>query len=267
MERGWTNGMRPLGFGALTVAAAIVMTNVVPPQAAAGGDPAALKVCTTGDYAPLTYRDPATGQYSGVDIDMATDLAARLGRHPVFVATSWSTLGADLTSPGTCDIAMGGITDTPERRRIAEVTAPYLASGKTPVVPAANAGRLSSIDDINAPGVRVIENSGGTNEQFARKNFPDAQITIWPDNTTIFEQLAAGNADVMVTDAIEAIYQSSRQPGLVAQHPEHPFTSEAKAYLLPKGSPLAGPTDAWLTAALSDGTFAGIYQRWLHRAP
>jgi cyclohexadienyl dehydratase len=264
MERGWTNRMRPLSFGALTVVVAIVVTTAVAPRAAAGGDPAVLKICTTGDYPPLTYRDPATGQYSGVDIDMAADLAAHLGRHPVFVATSWSALSGDLTAPGTCDIAMGGITDTPERRRVADVTRSYLSSGKTPVVPSANAGRLSSIDDINQPGVRVIENTGGTNEQFARKNFPDAQLTIWPDNTTIFDQLAAGNADVMVTDAIEAIYQSSRHPGLVAQHPERPFTSEVKAYLLPKGSPIADQTDAWLAGALSDGTFAGIYQRWLH---
>ena len=256
--------MRPLRFGALAFAATFAVFGSVPPHAAAGGDPAALKVCTTGDYLPLTYRDPATGQYRGIDIDMATDLAAHLGRRPVFVPTTWSTLMADLTSPGTCDIAMGGITDTPERRRVAEFTAPYLSTGKTPVVAAANDGRFSAIGDIDQPGVRVIENSGGTNEQFARKNFPAATITIWPDNTTIFDQLAAGNADVMVTDAIEAIYQSTQHPGLVAEHPDQPFTSEVKAYLLPHGSPIAEQTDAWLTGALNDGTFDGIYQRWLH---
>jgi len=242
----------------------MVLAGSVAPPAAAGGGPESLKICTTGDYPPLTSRDPATGVYSGVDIDMATDLAAHLGRPPVFVATTWPTLMADLTSPGTCDIAVGGITDTPERRRLATFTRPYLSSGKTPVVPAANADRLSSIADIDQPGVRVIENSGGTNEQFARKNFPDAEIIVWPDNTTIFDRLAAGDADVMVTDAVEAIYQSARHPGLVAQHPERPFTSEVKAYLLPKGSPIAGETDTWLAGTLSDGTFDGIYQRWLH---
>jgi cyclohexadienyl dehydratase len=159
---------------------------------------------------------------------------------------------------------MGGITDTADRRRVAEITQPYLSSGKTPLVAVADAGRLSSIDQIDQPGVRVIENSGGTNEQFARRNFPDAQLTIWPDNTTIFDQLAAGNADVMVTDAVEASYQSSLHPGLVALHPEQPFTSEVKTYLLPKASPMAGQTDSWLAGALHDGTFAGIYQRWLH---
>ncbi|WP_158423543.1 transporter substrate-binding domain-containing protein [Mycobacterium sp. EPa45] len=243
--------------------ATVIAASVVPSIASAGG-PATLTVCTTGDYRPLTYRDPMTGQYSGVDIDMATDLAAHLGREPVFVATTWSTLVADLTSADKCDIAMGGITDTPERRHVADVTRPYLASGKTPLVTARNAGRLATIEQINQPGVRVIENGGGTNEQFARKNLPEAQLTIWPDNTTIFDQLAAGSADVMVTDAIEAVYQSSLHPELVAQHPEQPFTAEAKAYLLPKGSPIAGQTDAWLTGVLRDGTYARIYEHWLH---
>jgi len=54
------------------------------------GGPPPLRVCTTGDYKPLTSRDPATGQYSGLDIDMATDLAVHLGREPVFVATRWA---------------------------------------------------------------------------------------------------------------------------------------------------------------------------------
>ncbi|MCV7178050.1 hypothetical protein CG716_21690 [Mycolicibacterium sphagni] len=256
--------MRPLSFGALSLVAAVALSGAVAPNAVAGGGTAALKVCTTGDYPPLTYREPETGEYTGVDIDMATDLAAHLGRAPVFVATTWPTLMADLTSPGKCDIAMGGITDTPERRRVADVTGPYLSSGKVPLVAAGNADRLSSLDQIDQPGVRVIENSGGTNEQFARKNLPDAQLAIWRDNTTIFDQLASGNADVMITDAVEAIYQSSLHPGLVALHPEQPFTSEVKIYLLPKGSPIAAQSESWLTGALHDGTFAGFYQRWLH---
>lgn len=236
---------------------------ITSPPAFAGGKGDPLKICTTGDYKPLTYRDPVTGVYSGVDIDMATDLAASLGREPVFVATTWPTLSQDLTTPGKCDIAVGGITDTPGRREVADFTLSYLPSGKVPLVAVANADRFESIDQINQPGVRVIENPGGTNEQFARKNLPNAEITIWPDNTTIFDQLAAGNADVMITDAIEAVYQSTRYPSLVAVNPDHPFTSELKAYMLPRGSPITPEVDAWLSQALQDGTFDRIYQQWV----
>lgn len=248
---------------AAAVVAAVVVLGISPPAALAGGGGGLLKICTTGDYKPLTYRDPATGLYSGVDIEMAMDLASFLGRQPRFVATTWPTLSRDVATPGMCDIAVGGITDTAARREIADFTASYLPSGKVPLVAVANAGRFGTVDQINRPGVRVIENPGGTNEKFARQNFPDAEITIWPDNTTIFGQLVAGHSDVMITDAIEAVYQSNEHPGLVAVNPDHPFTSELKAYMLPKGSPLTPEVDAWLSRALQDGTFNQIYQRWV----
>ncbi|HTF51385.1 MAG TPA: transporter substrate-binding domain-containing protein, partial [Pseudonocardia sp.] len=38
-----------------------------------------LRVCSTGDYRPFTYRDPGTDRWSGIDIDMAGDMAAKLG--------------------------------------------------------------------------------------------------------------------------------------------------------------------------------------------
>jgi cyclohexadienyl dehydratase len=113
------------------------------------GGPLLLRVCTTGDYKPLTYRDPVTGQYSGVDIDMATDLAVHLGREPLFVATTWAGLAQDVNTPGRCDIAMGGITVTAARQQIAEFTVPYLDSGKVPLVAQAGADAFGSIDQID----------------------------------------------------------------------------------------------------------------------
>jgi cyclohexadienyl dehydratase len=224
---------------------------------------AALRICTTGDYEPLTYRDPATGQYTGIDIDLAKDLAAHLGRSPAFVPTTWATLSKDIGTPGKCDIAMGGISPTPAREQVADFTPPYLANGKTPLTSAVNADRFQTVAQINQHGVRVIENAGGTNEQFAKQSFPNASLTIDQDNTDVFSQLVAGRADVMVTDAIEAIYQSKQHPELVAVHPDKPFTTDHKAYMLPRGSKLTQPTTDWLNQVLSDGTFNRIYNQWM----
>jgi cyclohexadienyl dehydratase len=225
--------------------------------------PAVLRICTTGDYKPLTYRDPATGDYSGIDIEMAKDLATHLGRTPVFVPTSWASLMADITVAGMCDVAVGGISPTPAREAIADFTRPYLANGKTPLTTTANGGRLQTIDQINQHGVRVIAPAGGTNEQFAKQNFPKANLIISKDNTAIFSELIGGKADVMVTDVIEAIYQARQHPELVAVHPDKPFTNDHKAYMLPKGSPLSQPTKEWLTEALNNGTFDRIYNQWM----
>jgi cyclohexadienyl dehydratase len=224
---------------------------------------AALRICTTGDYKPLAFRDPTTGQYSGIDIDMAKDLAAHLGRTPTFVPTTWVTLMKDIATPGKCDIAMGGISPTPAREQTADFTPPYLANGKTPLTTAANADRFRTVDQINQPGVRVIEPAGGTNEQFAKQSLPNATLIVDQDNTAVFGQLVAGTADVMVTDAIEAIYQSKQHPELVAVHPDKPFTTDHKAYMLPKGSQLSQSVTEWLNTVLSDGTFTRIYNQWM----
>ena len=51
-----------------------------------------LKVGTTGDWNPMTVRDPATNTYKGFDIDIMTELATDLGVELEFVPTVWKTL-------------------------------------------------------------------------------------------------------------------------------------------------------------------------------
>jgi cyclohexadienyl dehydratase len=81
-----------------------------------------IKVCSTGDYRPFTYLDEATGRWEGIDIDMAGDLAAKLGVRLTLVKTTWGTLVDDLGR--TCDIAMGGISVTTERAKRAFYSEP-----------------------------------------------------------------------------------------------------------------------------------------------
>src|SRR5690606_23971153 len=71
-----------------------------------------LRIGMTGDYAPFTLeRD---GNLSGADVQMAESLAKALGAQPQFVHTSWSNLMRDYQA-GRFDIALGGISITPER--------------------------------------------------------------------------------------------------------------------------------------------------------
>ncbi|MFF4406878.1 transporter substrate-binding domain-containing protein [Streptomyces sp. NPDC001404] len=255
-------GFRRIVSTALACSAVLLAASGATTPAHAG-PPAALKVCTTGDYKPLTFRDAATGEYSGIDIDMARDLAAHLGRRAQFVPTTWPTLMNDLAVQGKCDIAMGGVSITAERREQADFTDPYLTDGKVPLVRSEDVDRYRTLDQINRKDVRVIVNPGGTNEKFVREHLPDATVTVWKDNATVFDEIAAGRADVMITDALEARYQSGQHPGLAPVHPDRPFTVVEKAYMLPKNSPLTEQADDWLATAVSDGTFQAYYDRWM----
>ncbi|WP_205944896.1 transporter substrate-binding domain-containing protein [Pelagibius litoralis] len=51
-----------------------------------------LRVGTTGDWNPMSMKDPASGGYAGFDIDVMTELAKDLGVEIEFVPTEWKTL-------------------------------------------------------------------------------------------------------------------------------------------------------------------------------
>ena len=51
-----------------------------------------LKVGTTGDWDPMTIKDPATNKYKGFDIDVMNELAKDMGVKVTFVPTEWKTI-------------------------------------------------------------------------------------------------------------------------------------------------------------------------------
>jgi cyclohexadienyl dehydratase len=218
-----------------------------------------IKVCSTGDYRPFTHLDEATGRWDGIDIDMAGDLAAKLGVQLTLVQTTWGALVDDLGR--TCDIAMGGISVTTDRAKRAFYSDPYLVDGKTPITRCENAARFQTLEQIDQPGVRAVVNPGGTNEQFAKTNLTRATIVPHPDNNTIFEEILAGRADLMITDATETRWQQQQHPELCAVHPEAPFTFSEKAYLLPRGDVVLQEwVNGWLRIAQNDGTYTRFAQ-------
>jgi chorismate mutase-like protein len=220
-----------------------------------------LRVGTTGDYKPFSYR-VGTGDFIGLDIALAGDLAKSLGVKLQVVPTSWGALMADL-GEDRFDLAMGGISVSLERQKKAWFSIPTLRDGKTPIARCEDARKYQTLADIDRPEVRLIVNPGGTNERFARAQAPHATLTVFPDNVAIFERIAAGEADVMITDAIEARLQQRLHPKLCAIHPEAPFDFSEKAVLLPRDAALKAYVDQWLHQAIESGAFARLNDQWL----
>ncbi|PBC85860.1 MULTISPECIES: transporter substrate-binding domain-containing protein [unclassified Streptomyces] len=222
-----------------------------------------LRVCTTGDYRPFSHLDPKTGTYSGVDITMAGDLAKSLDATPRYVATTWAKLVGDL-SAGRCDIAMGGVSITLPRARSVYFSEPTRTDGKTPLARCADKDKYQTLQQIDRPGTKVIVNPGGTNEEFARAHLRRATLTVHPDNTTIFDEIIAGRADVMMTDASETRYQAKIHPELCSLHPDKPFSFSEKAYALPRGdNEFKAYVDQWVHLATHDGTYRKYEDAWM----
>ena len=94
-----------------------------------------LLVGSTGDYRPLTWRDPETGRWEGFGIEVAERIAARLGVRAEFVQTSWPTLAADVQAdPPVFDLAIGGITVTDARRETMDMSEAAALAGTADVM-------------------------------------------------------------------------------------------------------------------------------------
>jgi cyclohexadienyl dehydratase len=221
-----------------------------------------LRVGMTGDYRPFTYLDKTMSKFQGFDVDMAQALGKALGVKVEFVQTAWPQLMKDFEADNF-DIAMGGVSITLDRQKKGLFSTPIMREGKTPIARCADKGKYETIADIDKPGTRVIVNPGGTNERFARANVRNAEVKVYNDNVTIFDEIANGNADLMMTDSSETLYQQKLHPGvLCAVHPEKPFDFAEKAYWLQRDVALKAFVDQWLHIAIADGSFKKIYAAW-----
>ena len=194
-----------------------------------------LLVGATGDYRPMSYKEPDTGEYWGFDADLAEDLADSLGVDLQYVPTSWPTLMDD-TLAGKFDLAACGITITDARKEQALMSEGYLVNGKTIICRSEDAAKYTDLESINKPEVRVMVNPGGLNEKFARENLPDVTLIVHDVNQDIPGLIAEGAADIMITEIMEAGYYVGQDERLAAPLINEPFTHGELGVLMPKGS-------------------------------
>ena len=219
---------------------------------------------TTGDYRPLSFYEEDTNEYWGFGIEMAEEIARRLGVATSFVKTSWPTLTADvLADPQAFDFAIGGITITDTRRETMLMSDGYLANGKTILCRANDSDKYKSLEDINRPEVTVMVNPGGLNEKFANENLPNATIVVHEKNEEIPSLIAEGQADVMITEITEAPYYVKNDSRLAAPLLDNPFTHGEIGVLMRKGQDdLLQMINAIIEQMKSDGSLRRLHEKY-----
>ena len=124
----------------------------------------------------------------------------------------------------------------------------------------------TSLEAINRPEVRVMENPGGLNVKFAREHLPDATLIIHDVNQEIPGLVASGEADVMITEVMEAGYYVGQDSRLAAPLIHEPFTHGQLGALMPKGSEdLLDWVNAFLEAEKASGRIDALAAAYIYQ--
>ena len=161
-----------------------------------------LKVGTTGDWDPMSMKDPATNKYEGFDIDVMNELAKDMGVKVTFVPTEWKTIVSGITS-NRYDISTS-VTKTAKRALVACCTTSYYKYGTVPLVLKKNLSKFSTWDSLNNSNVTIATTLGTSQEAKAKEFFPKSKLVSIESPARDFQEVLAGRADGHITSSTEA---------------------------------------------------------------
>ena len=161
-----------------------------------------LRVGTTGDWDPMTMKDPATNKYKGFDIDVMNELAKDMGVKIKFVPAEWKTIVSGITA-NRYDISTS-VTKTPKRAEVAGFTDTYYKYGTVPVILKKNLKKYSTWKSLNNKKVTIATTLGTSQEEKAKEFFPKSKLKSVEAPARDFQEVLSGRADGNITSSTEA---------------------------------------------------------------
>jgi polar amino acid transport system substrate-binding protein len=237
-----------------------------------------LTVSTDPAYPPQSSLDRQTGKYVGFDIDVATEIAKRLGVGIAWETPSWDVITAGNWN-GRWDMSVGSMTPTNARQKVLYFSPPYYY---TPAVVVVNANN-TTIHDVatDLDGKRIGVCSACTYEAYLNKtlsikgyhfNFviDNAKVSGYDTDTTALQDLALGDGvrlDAVITSLTTA--QGYIKAGNPVKIVGKPVFYEPLAAAMDKESELDPTTlvkavDSIVTQMHQDGTLTRLSKKWYH---
>jgi cyclohexadienyl dehydratase len=221
-----------------------------------------IRVGTTGDFNPMSFKDPATGDYAGHDIEMVKQLAVDMGVEVEWVATDWKNLVSGVAA-GKYDITTGA-SYSMGRAKTAGYTLPVVDVGTVPLTLKKNKGLFSSWDDLNKPEVSVAVTLGTIFQEQALSIFPDAKIVSVESPARDFQEVLAGRTDVSITSTFEASQLIKTYPELMIIPVENPKFSNGIGILAPQNDQVfINYLNIWITMKTKSGYLQQLEGKWL----
>jgi polar amino acid transport system substrate-binding protein len=226
-------------------------------------EPGALTVCTSIPYAPFEFEKD--GKKVGFDIDLANEVASRLGLRTEIKNTAFGDISSgEALNRDVCDMAAAALTITGERARVLDFSSPYFNATQALVVP--DGSFISSLDDLSGQSVGVQAETTG--ELYVSENAPrDVEVVPYKVASDIDAALDSGEVDA-------AVYDGTVVSDVIRRYPEFEVadqfnTGEQYGLAVKKNGnvDLLRIINQVLAKLQAGDEYDEIYKRWIGGSP
>jgi glutamate transport system substrate-binding protein len=214
------------------------------------------------DQPYLGEKDPATGTYSGFDIEIAKMMSASLGFAPKTVRfrTIASANRETALQNGQIDYYVGTYTINDMRKKLVGFAGPYYMAGQSLLV-------RTDENDIHGPqdlaGKRVCSAAGSTPYQRIKDDYPKAQLVAYDTYSVCVDNLLTYQVDAVTTDDAILIGYAAKVPDQLKVVGK-PFSEEPYGIGVPHGdNALRFALDDALEAREKNGDWKKAYEATL----
>lgn len=226
-------------------------------KVAAAANDGVFKIGLDPEFPPMGYRD-TEGNYVGFDIDLAKEVAKRLGMEFEAVPINWGAKNMELGT-GNIDCIWNGFTMT-GREGDYLWTSPYVTNAQVIVVN--EKSDIKTAADLAGKVLALQQGSTAENALNSRTDIKSslANTLFVADNVSALNELKAGGVDAVLVDEVVADYYIAKNPGLkvidsIAQE------SYGVGFAL-GNSALRDKVETTLQEMAKDGTMKKISEQW-----
>jgi L-cystine transport system substrate-binding protein len=215
-----------------------------------------LTVGTEGTYAPFTFHDE-NGELTGFDVEIAREVAIRLGVEAEFMETQWDAMFAGLDSE-RFDMIANQVGIRPDRQEKYDFSQGYISSAAVLIVKEDN-NDIKTFEDLN--GKKSAQSLTSNYADIAKEN--GAELVGVEGFNQAVELLISGRADATVNDKLSFLDFKKQKPDAPVKIAATSDDASQSGLMFRKGNEtLVEEVNEALQSMIDDGTYLEISKKW-----
>ncbi|MCC5991831.1 MAG: glutamine ABC transporter substrate-binding protein GlnH [Rhodobacteraceae bacterium] len=219
-----------------------------------------LVVATDTAFVPFEFMQD--GEYVGFDIDMWNMIAEELELEFDLRPMDFGGIIPGLQT-GQIDVALAGITIRADRAEVIDFSDGYYDSGFLIMVPIDS--DIQGADDL--AGKTLAVRTGTSAADYARDNFTDTELRLFPNIDNAYLELRTGRVDAAMHDTPNVLYYIATAGDGQVKAVGEQMMAHQYGIGFPKGSDLVEPVNQVLANMRADGRYDEIYMKWFGTTP